>query len=247
MTNVDTVLFPTPLTGVAVPHGNNVYAPSVDAQGNTLAAYRPGGAHGLNCGPTGGCTVSQVWPVTPEFQALLDSRQLDPDGTGPLPAGAPGSGMNQDWTMSRIAYSVPEPCVVERDDVQRVHRGPRGCGRQHRLDVGGLHISATRLAAPHEELRLDRALREPRTAAELRHGRPYTAQAANSANTQEFTCTSGLPIFEPWILGQLGETIYYNDFQISDDCLTAVTARMSQRNEVEQRVAEANSKARSPT
>ena len=49
-----------------------------------------------------------------------------------------------------------------------------------------------------------------------------------------------MPIFEPWILGQLGETIYYNDFQISDDCLTAVTARMSQRNEVEQRVTEAN-------
>ena len=34
--------------------------------------------------------------------------------------------------------------------------------------------------------------------------------------------------------------MYYNDFQISDDCLTAVTARMTQRNVVEQRVAEAN-------
>ncbi len=71
-------------------------------------------------------------------------------------------------------------------------------------------------------------------------GGAFTAQAANSTNTQDFTCTSGLPIFEPWILGPLGETIYYNDFQISDDCLTAVTARMSQRNEVEQRVTEAN-------
>ena len=34
--------------------------------------------------------------------------------------------------------------------------------------------------------------------------------------------------------------MYYNDFQISHDCLEAVTARMTQKNVVDQRVAEAN-------
>ena len=241
MTNVDTVLFPTPLTGVAVPHGNNVYAPSVDAQGNTLAAYRPGGAHGLDCGPTGGCTVSQVWPVTPEFQALLDSRQLDPDGTGPLPAGAPGSGMNQDWTMSRIAYWYPNRASSNETTLSEFIVGLEGAvGNTDWTWEAYTSFGNTTLLTHMKNFvwteRYANLVRQPNYGT----GGTFTAQAANSTNTQDFTCTSGLPIFEPWILGQLGETIYYNDFQISDDCLTAVTARMSQRNEVEQRVAEAN-------
>ena len=241
MTNVDTVLFPTPLTGVAVPHGNNVYAPSVDAQGNTLAAYRPGGAHGLNCGPTGGCTVSQVWPVTPEFQALLDSRQLDPDGTGPLPAGAPGSGMNQEWTMSRIAYWYPNRASSNETTLSEFIVGLEGAvGNTDWTWEAYTSFGNTTLLTHMKNFvwteRYANLVRQPNYGT----GGEFTAQAANSTNTQDFTCTSGLPIFEPWILGQLGETNYYNDFQISDDCLTAVTARMSQRNEVEQRVTEAN-------
>ena len=172
MTNVDTVLFPTPLTGVAVPHGNNVYAPSVDAQGNTMAAYRPGGAHGLNCGPTGGCTVSQVWPVTPEFQALLDSRQLDPDGTGPLPAGAPGSGMNQDWTMSRIAYWYPNRASSNETTLSEFIVGLEGAvGNTDWTWEAYTSFGNTTLLTHMKNFVWTRALREPRTAAELRHGR----------------------------------------------------------------------------
>ena len=172
MTNVDTVLFPTPLTGVAVPHGNNVYAPSVDAQGNTLAAYRPGGAHGLELradgrlhGFAGLARHARVSGVA-RFAAARSRRH----GSAPGRRARFGHEPGLDDEPHRVLVS--EPCVVERDDVERVHRGPRGCGRQHRLDVGGLHIVRQHdLADPHEELRLDRALREPRTAAELRHGR----------------------------------------------------------------------------
>ena len=60
--------------GAYVPHGTAIYAPSVNAQGNTLAAYLPGGLYGLNCAPTGGCTNSEVWPTPPELTQLLDSR-----------------------------------------------------------------------------------------------------------------------------------------------------------------------------
>jgi outer membrane receptor protein involved in Fe transport len=70
--------------GTYVPHGTDLYAPSVDAMNNTLAAYRPGGLYGLNCPATGGCTNSQVWPTSPELTQLLDSR--------PFP--------NRPWSMS---------------------------------------------------------------------------------------------------------------------------------------------------
>jgi len=241
MTNVDTVLFPTPLTGVPVPHGNNIYAPSVDAQGNTLAAYRSGGKHGLNCAPTGGCTTSEVWPVTPEFQALLDSRQLDPDGTGPLPAGAAGSGMNQPWTMSRIAYWYPNRASSNETTLSEFIVGLEGelGNTDWTWEAYTSYGSTTLLTHMKNFVWIDRY---QQLVLQPNYGRggAFTAQAANSTNTQEFTCTSGLPIFEPWILGQHGETIYYNDFQISNDCLDAVTARMTQRNEIEQRVTEAN-------
>ena len=61
-------------------HGNGVYAPSLNADGSTNAAYRPGGQYGLNCAATGGCTKSQAFPVSPELAAVLDSRP-DPEAT----------------------------------------------------------------------------------------------------------------------------------------------------------------------
>jgi outer membrane receptor protein involved in Fe transport len=62
----------------AIPHGNGIYAPSLDASGNTRIDYLAGGRHGLSCAPVGGCTKSQVWPTPPELTALLNSR-ADPE------------------------------------------------------------------------------------------------------------------------------------------------------------------------
>jgi iron complex outermembrane recepter protein len=67
--------------GVVIPHGDELYAPSIDENGNTLREYQPGGLYGLDCGPTGGCTNSEVWPVPPEMEALLASR---PDPNAPF-------------------------------------------------------------------------------------------------------------------------------------------------------------------
>jgi len=66
--------------GAYVPHGSEIYAPSVDEEGNTLPAYLPGGLYGLECAPVGGCTNSEVWPTPPELTQLLDSR---PDPNAP--------------------------------------------------------------------------------------------------------------------------------------------------------------------
>ena len=60
--------------GLIAQHGNGIYAPSLNSNGTTNTAYLSGGQYGLNCAPTGGCTKSQVFPVSAELAALLDSR-----------------------------------------------------------------------------------------------------------------------------------------------------------------------------
>jgi len=68
--------------GQLIPYDNNIYtgnstlgiASSLLANGNTHADYLAGGRYGLNCGPVGGCTNRQVFPVPDEVRALLDSR-----------------------------------------------------------------------------------------------------------------------------------------------------------------------------
>jgi len=59
---------------VVIPHGDAIYAPSLNEGGTTNRDYLAGGIHGLACPATGGCTNSQVWPVPPELAALLASR-----------------------------------------------------------------------------------------------------------------------------------------------------------------------------
>jgi len=60
--------------GASVPHGDEIYAPSVDENGNTLPAFLAGGPYGLDCPPVGGCTKSQAFPKPPEIELLLNSR-----------------------------------------------------------------------------------------------------------------------------------------------------------------------------
>ncbi len=86
--------------GTYVPHGTDIYAPSVNALGDTLPAYQPGGLYGLNCAPTGGCTNSQAWPTSPELTQLLDSR--------PFP--------NRPWSMSSFTDYAGKRTTV--NDVQ---------------------------------------------------------------------------------------------------------------------------------
>lgn len=104
--------------GAAVPHGTDIYAPSLNSDGTTNAAYMAGGPYGLNCGPTGGCTNSEVWPTPPEVTLMLDSRD-DPNApfrfghnpnyvgakvntteneTYQLVGGFEGEFTNRDWT-----------------------------------------------------------------------------------------------------------------------------------------------------
>src|SRR5690606_19964554 len=71
-------------------------------------------------------------------------------------------------------------------------------------------------------------------------GASFTVSAANDPVTRTYTCTSGLPIFEPWTFTPAGDLVYESGFELSDDCVEAITAEMQQRNDIEQRVTEAN-------
>jgi iron complex outermembrane recepter protein len=63
----------------------------------TLAQYRAGGAAGLPCGNTGGCTNSQAFPVPTELGRLLDSRQNQINIPGMAPIVIPGP--NEDFAL----------------------------------------------------------------------------------------------------------------------------------------------------
>src|SRR5690606_4991062 len=78
-------------TGTPIPYNDEIYvgspyAPesadfrvsSIMPDGTTNPDFMAGGRFGLNCGPVGGCTNRQVFPVPANIAALLDSR-ADPD------------------------------------------------------------------------------------------------------------------------------------------------------------------------
>ena len=60
-------------TAVYLPSIAQTPAPGINV-GDTLPEFRAGGKRGTNCGPTGGCTVQQAFPVPTEMKALLNSR-----------------------------------------------------------------------------------------------------------------------------------------------------------------------------
>jgi iron complex outermembrane receptor protein len=74
---------PAPLLGgfgVIIPFdsqadGDQIYLPSLNlSTGATLPEYRTGGVKGTTCAATGGCTMSQAYPVSSELRTLLESR-----------------------------------------------------------------------------------------------------------------------------------------------------------------------------
>jgi iron complex outermembrane recepter protein len=100
---------PAPTSGafaVAIPYHSDPtarYLPSIAqtpqpgiAIGDTLPEFRAGGARGTNCAPTGGCTMQQAFPVTPEMRTLLNSRPDVVLGTigGAASATSPFNGMS---------------------------------------------------------------------------------------------------------------------------------------------------------
>jgi iron complex outermembrane recepter protein len=194
-----------------VPHGDRIYAPSVDSSGNTYPDYLTGGAKGLNCPAVGGCTVSQAWPTPAALQAVLDSRpnreadwylgdttdyigKRTEDATNvtyQLLAGLDGTFENKDWTWDFY-----------------VSHGATNLG----ATFGGF-------------LSLERyryLLYQPnygRDASAI--GNAYGGRVAGVLN-----CTTGLPIAE--------------NFTPSENCVDGVKANLQNQSTMEQNIAEFN-------
>ena len=74
-------------------------------------------------------------------------------------------------------------------------------------------------------------------------GKDYLLQPflATTGSLQGFYCTTGLPLLEPWVMNEHGEGVFQNPGAgVSEDCLTAITAPITMRNTVKQRIAEFN-------
>jgi outer membrane receptor protein involved in Fe transport len=192
LTNVDTVLYPTPLTNVQVPR-NRALEPE-------------------------------------EMRILLDSRPM-PEAT---------------YALSRLAFWYPNRASTNETSLNEFVFGidgemPFGDWTWSAHTSYGKTTLVTDMKSFVREAAYENILAQPN----FGRGGSITRVAANSSNTQDFTCTSGIPIYEPWTLeGAQGTVRYLSDFQLTDDCIELITARMSQLNDVEQQIAEVNFQGR---
>jgi iron complex outermembrane receptor protein len=106
---------PAPIQGgfnVVIPYdsqtnGDQIFLPSLNsATGQTYADYLPGGTRGTSCAPTGGCTMSQVYPVPDQLRTLLDSRSSPSWTSGPF------NGLSRCNIYNELAAGTTGPGVL---------------------------------------------------------------------------------------------------------------------------------------
>lgn len=196
----------------------------------TLAQYQAGGAAGLSCNPTGGCTNSQAFPVPPELARLLDNRVYRVTGTNGV-------------TREYFDPAAPNaPFVV--DLPMRIFGEPRGTRNE---TTNFQIITGFRGDLPVKDWTFDvyTSFGTSRTSQEARGAVSYnklralatqpnfgkgaelagniTPPGSLTDNHPSLKCTSGLPIFPSLYSGE-----------ISQDCIDAVivnpltTTRMDQ-------------------
>jgi outer membrane receptor protein involved in Fe transport len=220
--------------GASIPHGNAVYGPSRAADGSTLPEYRTGGAYGLNCPATGGCTRSQAFPVSPELNTLLNARGANfyptPTATTPNPnrqfdpvtgVEIPTQGVDANWTLGLTFPFLPARTIENGTTLYQVLAGLRG-------DVG-LGDWTWEAYASHGATRTDldyigfvstRRLQALVQSPNFGRG----ANISGIASTQ-LACTTGIPVF--------------TGGSVSEDCVKAITGNYTDRTRLTQDVLEA--------
>lgn len=220
--------------GAVIPHGSDVYGPSLLPNGNTAPEYLPGGAYGLNCPATGGCTQSQAFPVSPQLASLLDSRgpNVTSNATTPVSydpvTGQPVviSGADASWALGGTLNFLPTRQVENTTNLYQLLAGFRGS-----LGISDWTWEAY---ASHGETRTDldyigfASLRRFQAIAQApNYGKGYSATAAG---TTSISCTSGLPIF--------------SQFEVTQDCIDAISASYTDRTRLSQNIYEATAQGR---
>ena len=213
----------SPATGgwsSTIPHGTGIYAPSLAADGSTVAGYRPGGQFGLNCPATGGCTNSQAYPVSPELARLLDSRA------------DPNQPFNLSYSLDFPYYGIGKPRTV--DTTQRTDQFTIGLRGKLGVVDGTWDITAS-----HGTSTLGLLLQGYAALSQVRaviqspnFGKGFFAQGNAGPPGNGFaggvaTCTSGVPVFSPHAA-------------ISQDCVDAMTVQLQHQSKMSQDDFQAN-------
>jgi iron complex outermembrane receptor protein len=200
--------------GVLIPYGNDIYAPSVDADGNTLPAYMEGGSLGLACPPVGGCTNSQAFPVPPELARLLDSRDNP----------------NAPWQLNKVLdFLGPRSSSNDSDNFQIIV-GFEGDfpNNNWTWEVYASHGEQTVQA----DLRGFGSLSRYRAiVTSPNYGRNFFVTGNSGAPGFGFagaqvTCQSGIPVF--------------GGGEVTPDCIDAIGANLQTSTKMEQNIVEAN-------
>ncbi len=209
--------------GLIAQHGNGIYAPSLNANGNTNPAYLPGGQYGLNCAPTGGCTKSQTFPVSAELAALLDSRPN------------PEADWSFNYGMDFGDFGAPGNLYRSIFSETRTNQASFGLKGEIEAIDGTWDVIVSQGTAKLD-LRLEgyASLTRVRTVlGSPNFGYGFFAQGNSAPPGNGFsggiaTCTSGVPVF-----GR-------SHGAISQDCLDAMYVTLNHQSEMEQKFVEGN-------
>jgi iron complex outermembrane recepter protein len=215
--------------GMTAPHGSEIYAPSLNANGTTNIAYLPGGQYGLNCLADGaaGCTESEAWPVSPELAQLLDSRAN------------PNADFNFNFGLDFSAFGAPgahDRSIYSETRTNQLAFGLRG-------DFAAIDGTWDVLVSEGKaklDIRLEgyASLERTRTlfTRSPNWGFGFFAQGNSTPPGGGFSggvarCTSGMPVFR-------------NHADISEDCLKAIFSTLNHQSQMEQKFVEANLQGR---
>jgi iron complex outermembrane recepter protein len=188
----------------------------------TLAPYLSGGAAGLNCAASGGCTQNQAFPVSPELNRLLNSR---PNQNGLWQLNEvfdwlPPRATSNDVTTYQIVAGF-EGTLPVKDWTWEAYAS-RGQSSTNTSISGAVSLERYRTLVTSPNFGRGFVATQNAAGGELNNGIPQGGGFGGA----RVTCTSGLPIME--------------NFQVSQDCIDALTLPLQNRQRLEQTVYEAN-------
>lgn len=211
--------------GSRIPFGTTLYTgdaargipSSLNSDGTTNAAYLPGGRFGLNCEADGqaGCTESEAFPLPPEIVALFSTR---PDPEADVWLNRPPDWLREAQQAGRSGETV--------NNTLQLTLGLEGDFGNHSWDVSASTGRTDTLVTQRGSARLAqwRAMAESPNFGRgfIADPNPFSVGFAESIAT----CTSGLPVIQ--------------DFQVSEDCVLALSPDLKNQTAITQNILEAN-------
>lgn len=187
-----------------------VWADSLNTDGSTKEAYRSGGAYGLNCPATGGCTESQAFPLPPELETLLRSRAA--------------ASRNADIKFHRVADYLPLRNTHNRSTTLGISAGLEGTMFANWSWDAAVSYGTTETISVQQGI-MDLA-QYIAVATSPNYGVNFNRSGISPTSAGVGSCTTGLPIFR--------------DFQVSQDCIDAISFPMQTNGQIEQTAVDLN-------